>query len=151
MVLESENERGREVDWTWSTNLSCLFTRHGVKIQTLWRQPGSQSEGEGAPGRPPDNGELSRLRRGVGDISQIRTDHKPLDAIQFCGPAIRGLIMCHPSIRPPPVAVSPAINPPVTSCALRQSPHPLPLSRLPPSAHVCVSSQRFAAAAAERE
>lgn len=30
--------------------------------------------------------------------------------------------MCHPSIRPPPAAVSPAINPLMTSCALRQSP-----------------------------
>lgn len=58
----------------------------------------------------------------MGDISQIRTDHKPLDAIQFCGAAIRRLIMCHPSIRPPPAAVSLAINPLMTSSALRQSP-----------------------------
>lgn len=80
--------------------------------------------GKGRKPRPgPDNRELSGLRRGVGDISQIRTDHKPLDAIQFCGAAIRRLIMCHPSIRPPPAAVSLAINPLMTSSALRQPHH----------------------------
>lgn len=98
-----------------------------------WRGGGKrQKESKPRPG--PDNGELSGLRRGVGDISQIRTDHKPLDAIQFCGAAIRRLIMCHPSIRPPPAAVSPAINPLMTSCALRQS----PFSLLPPSSHFSV-------------
>lgn len=44
----------------------------------------------------------------MGDISQIRTDHKPLDAIQFCGATIRRLIMCHPSIRPPPCRCLPS-------------------------------------------
>ena len=88
-----------------------------------WRGGGIAVRGSERKPRPgPDNGELSGLRRGVGDISQIRTDHKPLDAIQFCGAAIRRLIMCHPSIRPPPAAVSPAINPLMTSSALRQSP-----------------------------
>lgn len=109
------------------------FTCHAVKIQTAqrrkWMEGQRKAVGGRQPGPGPDNGELSGLRRGVGDISQIRTDHKPLDAIQFCGAAIRRLIMCHPSIRPPPAAVSPAINPLMTSCALRQS----PLSLLPPS------------------
>lgn len=81
----------------------------------------------------PDNGELSGLRTGVGDISQIRTDHKPLDAIQFCGAAIRRLIMCHPSIRPPPATVSQAINPLMTSSALGQ----ISPSLLPRAAHSC--------------
>lgn len=83
----------------------------------------SSEEGKRKPRPGPDNGKLSGLRRGVGDISQIRTDHKLLDAIQFCGVAIRRLIMCHPSIRPPPVAVSIAINPLVTSSTLQQTPH----------------------------
>lgn len=88
-----------------------------------WRGGGIAVRGKERKPRPgPDNRELSGLRRGVGDISQIRTDHKPLDAIQFCGAAIRRLIMCHPSIRPPPAAVSLAINPLMTSSALRQSP-----------------------------
>lgn len=77
---------------------------------------------ERKPRPGPDNGELSGLSRGVGDISQIQTDHKALDAIQFCGAAIRRLIMCHPSIRPPPAAVSLAINPLMTNSALLQSP-----------------------------
>lgn len=85
---------------------------------------------ERKPRPGPDNGKLSGLRRGVGDISQIRTDHKPLDAIQFCGTAIRRLIMCHPSIRPPPAAASLAINPLMTSSALRQSPHSTPTPTL---------------------
>lgn len=93
---------------------------------------------ERKPRPGPDNGELSGLRRGVGDISQIRTDHKPLDAIQFCGAAIRRLIMCHPSIRPPPAAVSLAINPLMTNSALLQSPlSTFSLSRLF-SAHLCL-------------
>lgn len=89
---------------------------------------GQQSEEKECKPRPgPDNAKLSGLREEVGDISQIRTDHKPteckLDAIQFCGAMIRRLIMCHPSIHPPPAAVSRAINPLMTSFALRQSPH----------------------------
>lgn len=87
-----------------------------------WRDGGIVVRGEEKKPRPdPDKAELSGLRRGVGDISQIRTDHKPLDAIQFCGVEIRRLIMCHPSIRPPPAAVSLAINPLMTSSTLRQS------------------------------
>lgn len=85
-----------------------------------WRDS-SQRKRERKPRPGPDNGEPEGLTRGVGDISQIRTDHKPLDAIQFCGAAIRRLITCHPSIRPPPAAVSRAINPLMTSSALRQS------------------------------
>lgn len=64
----------------------------------------SQGEVEGKERKPrpgPDSGALSGLGRAVGDISQIRMDHKSLDAIQFCGAAIRRLITCHPSIRPP--------------------------------------------------
>ncbi|TNN78329.1 hypothetical protein EYF80_011569 [Liparis tanakae] len=50
------------------------------------KRDGSQRrEREEKKPRPgPDNEEPQGLRRGVGDISQIRTDHKPLDAIQFC-------------------------------------------------------------------
>lgn len=104
-----------------------------------WWGGGIAVRGKERKPRPgPDNGELSGLRRGVGDISQIRTDHKPLDAIQFCGAAIRRLIMCHPSIRPPPAAVSLAINPLMTSSALRQSPLSLLLGSLLPSAHFCL-------------
>lgn len=64
----------------------------------------SQGEVEGKERKPrpgPESGALSGLGRAVGDISQIRMDHKPLDAIQFCGATIRRLITCHPSIRPP--------------------------------------------------
>lgn len=73
------------------------------------------------PRPDPDNGELSGLRRGVGDISQIRTDHKPQDALQFCRAVIRRLILCRPSVGPPPAAVSPAINPLMTSSARQPS------------------------------
>lgn len=146
-------EEERWTDRPGQQTLSCLFTWHSVKIQTAgrkrqWMEGGGvavrRKERKPRPG--PDNGELSGLRRGVGDISQIRTDHKPLDAIQFCGTAIRRLIMCHPSIRPPPAAVSLAINPLMTSSALRQS--PLSTSSLSPS--LCsllsaLSSQWFAA------
>lgn len=119
---------------TWSTNLhlpGCQDTDAPSEEASGRRGGGKRQEEGRQPGPGPDNGELSGLRRGVGDISQIRMDHKSLDAIQFCGAAIRRLIMCQPSIRPPPAAVSPAINPLMTSCALRQSPSSL----LPPSSH----------------
>lgn len=122
---------------TWSTNPLVAFSpdtmsryrrNGGMQWVEGWRD---SSHRKGSPRPGPDNGELSGPRRGVGDISQIRMDHKPLDAIQFCGAEIRRLIMCHPSIRPPPAAVSLAINPLMTSSALRQS--PLSTSSLSPS------------------
>lgn len=123
-------QAGRWTDRPGPQTLSCPLTCHSVKIQTAWRRQwmegwrdSSQRKGKERKPRPgPDNGELSGLRRGVGDISQIRTDHKPLDAIQFCGATIRRLIMCHPSIRPPPAALSLAINPLMTNSTLLQSP-----------------------------
>lgn len=64
----------------------------------LWsRNYASRGEVKGKERKPwldSDSGELSGLGRGVRDISQIRMDHKPLDAIQFCGTMIRRLIMC---------------------------------------------------------
>lgn len=91
-----------------------------------WRGGGLVVTGRERKPRPgTDNAELSGLRRRVGGISQIRTDHKTLDAIQFCRAVIRTLITCHPSIRLPPAAVSPAINPLVTNRAPCQSPFSL--------------------------
>lgn len=90
---------------------------------------------ERKPRPGPDNEELSGLGRGVGDISQIRTDHKPLDAIQFCGATIRRLIMCHPSIRPPPCCCLPSHK--STRDKLMFSPPNTPsLGYLPPLASV---------------
>lgn len=62
------------------TTCRCRRRAGGSK----WRDR-SQRRGEGSPRPGPDNVEPEGLRRGVGDISQIRADHKPLDAIQFCG------------------------------------------------------------------
>lgn len=128
IVLPSQNKAVREVDGqTWSTNpqLSPHLTRcQDTDSMEVAVDGGMAVLGkERKPGPGPDNVELSGLRRGVGDISQIRTDHKALDAIQFCGATIRRLIMCHPSICPPPAAVSLAINPLMTNSAPLQSPH----------------------------
>lgn len=87
----------------WKSGLRGISAERAPR----WGKQTLVKEGEGRRGkerkpRPgPDSGALSGLGRVVGDISQIRMDHKPLDAIQFCGAAIRRLITCHPSIRPP--------------------------------------------------
>lgn len=84
-----EQQRGREVRW---------------RKHTLVKKPREVEDTEMKLWPGPD-----RLWRRVGDISQIRMDHKPLDAIQFCGAAIRRLIMCHPLIHPPPMPMSPQL------------------------------------------
>lgn len=118
--------------------LSFLLSCHMVKIGTGGRNGGEVEVcWRGRPG--PDNGELSRRGTGAGHIGQIRTDREQQAAAQFCRSEIRRLIVCHPSIPPPPIAVSPAINPLMTSRAARQA-HPPPLP-LPGS----LSSERVAA------
>lgn len=121
IVQEREKEADGVMDGaTWSTNPHLSVSRCRRHAGGGGGRAARGKERKLRPG--PDNGELSGLRRGVGDISQIRTDHKPLNAIQFCGATIRRLIMCHPSIRPPPAALSLAINPLMTNSTRLQSP-----------------------------